>query len=108
MQLQINAPHVDVPDAFEGYIERRAHEVLGPFVDKLTRIEVHLSDQNGASRAGVDMRCVLEARPRAMDPVAVDVTAETPRDAVRIALDKMKHALDHRLGKRADRGRQSP
>ena len=63
MKIQINAPEVQVHDEFAAHIEERLLEVLAPFGDWLTRIEVHLEDQNGA-KGGVDTRCLLEARPR--------------------------------------------
>ena len=40
MQIQINAPNVQVPDDFSELIERRIHDVLAPFTEAITRIEV--------------------------------------------------------------------
>ncbi len=102
MQILINAPNVQVPEAFAEYIESRTHEVLGPFLEHLTRVEVHLQDQNGA-KGGIDKRCMLEARLRSQDPVAVEGLAEGQRDAFRLALDKLKHLLEHRIGRRSSR-----
>ncbi len=102
MIIQINAPNVEVPAEFEAFIEQRTHEVLKPFETQLTRIEIHLQDQNGA-KGGADKRCLLEARPRGLDPIAVETISENATDAVRKALDKLKNALSHRLGRMSER-----
>jgi len=98
MKIQINAPNVDVPAAFEEFIEKRLHEVLKPFEQQLTRVEIHLQDQNG-TKGGADKRCLLEARPRGLDPIAVECVAEDATSALRKAADKLKSALSHRLGR---------
>lgn len=102
MKILINAPNVDMPAPLEEFIERRTREVLSMFEEQLTRVEFHLQDQN-ANKGGIDMRCTLEARPRGLDPLVVEHTAENETDAVRKALDKMKHALDRRLGRLSER-----
>ena len=106
MKIQINAPNVEVPAAFEEFIEQRVQEVLKPFEAHLTRIEIHLQDQNGG-KGGSDKRCLLEARPRGLPPIAVECTESTETDAVRKALDKLKNALSHRIGRISERGRES-
>lgn len=105
MQIQINAPNVEVPAAFAEFIEHRISEVLSPFTQQLTRVEVHLQDQNG-QKSGPDKRCMLEARPRNLDPIAVEVIATEQGDAVRQAVEKLKHALEHRLGRLSSRRRE--
>lgn len=102
MQIQINAPHSKSPEEFNDYIEQRITEVLQPFAAHLTRVEVHMKDLNGA-KGGSDKRCLMEARPRGLDPVAVEAVAEDETDAVRQSLEKLKHALEHRFGKLGSR-----
>jgi ribosomal subunit interface protein len=104
MQIQINSPHVDVPAAFTEFIEKRIPEVLGPFAERLTRVEVHLQDLN-ADKGGIDKRCMLEARPRGLDPVAVEVVAAEAQEAFRQALAKLSSLLEHRFGKLDSRQR---
>ncbi len=98
MQIQINAPHGNAPDGFYEFIETRINEVLQPFENHLTRVEVHVKDQN-ADKGGIDQRCMMEARLRGRDPIATEAIAAEPAEAVRQALDKLKHALRHRIGK---------
>jgi hypothetical protein len=65
---------------------------LSRFRDRLTRVEVHLSDVNGP-RGGVDRRCALEARAASLQPVAVTNEAATEAEAVRGAVNKMSRML---------------
>lgn len=78
---------------------------LSRFANRLTRVEVHLSDINGP-KGGVDRRCAIEARPASHQPVAVNHEATSDLEALRGALDKMSRKLgstfdrldDHRGG----------
>ena len=98
MQIQINSPHIDIPAAFVDFIERRLGESLAPFAHQLTRVEVHFKDENGG-KGGKDKRCTLEARPRHMDPLVVEVVSDDLKDSLRQATEKLRHALEHRIGK---------
>lgn len=100
MQIQIFAQGIELPDALRDYVERDLTDVLKHHVERLTRIEVHLKDQNGQQKNGVDKRCLLEARPRGMDPLAVDHEASEFKDAVHQAVLKLDRALQHRFDKK--------
>ena len=71
MQIQINTPGEKLPDAFLEQIETSLHEVLRPHEAHLTRVEVHLRDLNG-NKGGIDKRCLIEARPRGMQPLVAE------------------------------------
>jgi len=73
---------------------------LERFGGKITRVEVHLSDENSTKKSGTqDMRCLLEARLAGLQPLAVSHQAETMEQAVDGAVDKLLHSLDATLGK---------
>ena len=103
MQVQINAPHGEFPDTLIELIEREIEERLAKHASRLTRVEVHLQDLN-AHKGGIDKRCLLEARPRGMDPVAADHESAQVADAFKGALDKLHRILDRRFGKLSSRG----
>src|SRR5262245_46760336 len=65
---------------------------LAVYRDRLTRVEVHLSDVNGP-KGGMDTRCALEARPAGRQPVAVTNEAHNEGDAVKGAIEKMGRLL---------------
>ena len=71
---------------------------LSLYKDRLTRVEVHLSDVNGP-RSGVDYRCALEARPAGRDPVAVTHEAVTTEEALKGAIGKMDRLLASTFGR---------
>lgn len=99
MQIQIFAQGLDVPDALRTYVERNLMDVLKHHEERLTRVEVHLKDLNSSKKNGVDKRCLIEARPRGMDPVAAEHDASEFRDAVHQAALKLERVLQHKIGK---------
>jgi ribosomal subunit interface protein len=100
MQIQIFAQGIELPDPLRGYVERNLNDVLVRHVERLTRIDVHLKDLNSARKNGVDKHCLIEARPRGMDPVTAEHDASEFRDAVHQAALKLERALQHRFDKR--------
>jgi ribosomal subunit interface protein len=102
MQIQIYSQDFAVSDPLRNFIEKKLADTLAHVSDRLTRVEVHLKDLNG-KKNGVDKRCLLEARPRGMDPVAVEVDAESAKEAVQHAAVKLERALQHRIDKRKTR-----
>ena len=74
-------------------------DVLGHLTARITRVEVHLSDEHGAKHGAEDKRCVMEARPQGLHPTAVTHHAATVHQAVDGAADKLKRALEHAIGR---------
>jgi hypothetical protein len=72
---------------------------LNRFNGQLSRIEVHLSDENSHKSGQDDIRCLLEARIEGMQPIAVTNFANSQEHALKGALDKIKSALTSTLGK---------
>jgi hypothetical protein len=66
--------------------------------DRLTRVEVHLSDVNAAKHGVDDKRCLLEARLAGLQPLAVSHEAESLRSAITGATRKLVRSLDSRSG----------
>ncbi len=102
MQIQINSPHETVSPTFSEHIENNIQSVLGPYENRLTRVEIHFKDLNG-HKGGVDKRCAIEVRPSGMGPLAADDEGENVRDAFKGALDKIERVLKHKLGKEQTR-----
>ena len=99
MQIQIFAQGIEVPDPLRAYVERNLMDVLKHHAERLTRVEVHLKDLNSNKKNGVDKRCLLEARPRGLEPVAAEHDASEFKDAVHQAALKLERALQHRIDK---------
>jgi ribosome-associated translation inhibitor RaiA len=105
MLIKVNTDdNITNSDALKERIEATVRDVLDRFADQLTRVEVHLSDENSDKKGGSsDMRCLLEARLAGLQPVAVSDAAETSEQAVEGAVRKMRRSLDSTLGKRRER-----
>ena len=63
---------------------------MKPFIAHISRIEVHLSDENGAKSGFDDKRCMMEVRIEGRLPMAVTAHAETEDLAVSAALENLK------------------
>ena len=63
---------------------------MKPFIAHISRIEVHLSDENGAKSGFDDKRCMMEVRIEGRLPMAVTAHAETEDLAVAAALENLK------------------
>jgi len=69
-------------------------EDLSRYSDQITRLEVHLSDEDGNKHGQNDKRCMIEARLEGMQPIAVTNHADTHEQAVTGAVDKLKSSLN--------------
>ncbi len=74
-------------------------EELSRFSNYITRLEVHLSDEDSIKNGQNDKRCMLEARLKGRQPIAVTEFANTQEQAVRGATGKLKSSLTTILGK---------
>ena len=98
MTVQFNTDkNLKSNEAHQAYFSSQIKEALERFDAHITRVEVHLKDENG-KKAGVnDKSCVLEARLKGMQPVAVTNTANDMRSAVTGALSKMKTLVGSKI-----------
>ncbi len=104
MQIQFNFANIPSSDALEQHVRRELDATVGHLRDRITRVEVHLADTNGHHKHGPDdKRCMLEARPVGMDPVAVESQAPEYHAAVSDAAGKLRRALTTRLDRAAAR-----
>ena len=104
MQIQVNSDSsVAVHGNLTHLVESTVHHALKHFGDRITRVEVHLSDVNAHKSGPTDKRCLMEARPAGLDPVAVSDQAAAFDDAVKGAAQKLKRALDASFGREKKR-----
>ena len=100
MTIQLNTDNnLVVHEAFGDKLQNLLSEELDRFSDQITRLEVHLSDENGQKDSQNDKRCLLEARLGGRQPIAVVEMADTHELAVIGAIEKLKNSLDSILGR---------
>ena len=109
MKIQINTDHnISGREAMARHAESVVEGTLGHLADHITRIEVHFSDQNGKKGGDRDNRCLMEARLKNHQPVAVSHEAGSVSQAINGAADKLKSSLDHTLGRLSNREGREP
>ena len=100
MQIQVNSDnHIQGDIRFQEWVRTVVECAVEHYQDDLTRVEVHLGDENGQKSGPDDMRCQMEARPKGHQPISVTHKAETLDLAVDGAAEKLSHALEHLFGK---------
>ena len=98
IQFNIDCSH-EGHERTENYFSTVIAESFKRFEDKITRIDVRLADENNSKSADDDKRCVIEAHAAGLKPIAVTNHADTIEKAIKGAIEKMKHALEHSYGK---------
>lgn len=83
----------------EDYFTSVIREDLQRFSAHITRIEVHLSDENGKKDGPDDIRCLLEARLEGRQPIVAIQKADAVEPAVSGAIKKLTASLDTILGR---------
>ena len=100
MTIQINTDNnLSVHEAFGNKLDDLLTEELNRFSDYITRLEVHLSDENGSKHGINDKKCLLEARLAGRQPIVVTEEGNDYELAVHGAIRKLKTSLDTIVGK---------
>ncbi len=103
MHIQINTDtNIEGREELAIHVKGLVESTLSRFADRITRVEVHLSDQNGNKNGQDDKRCMIEARLERRQPTAVTHQAASVDDAVEGAADKLKRSLESTLGRLND------
>ena len=100
MQVLVDTDHnIESSEQFSRRIEAEVRTALHRYADQITRVEVHLSDENGGKSGSADKRCLIEARPAGHQPLTVSNDAATLQGAFDGAARKMVHLLESTLGR---------
>jgi ribosome-associated translation inhibitor RaiA len=108
MHIQINTDRsIHGHDTYLAKVHDRIEGALERFSPQITRVEVHLTDQNGTKAGTDDKRCVIEVRPEHHQPVAVTHQASTAEEAVDGAVSKIVSVMEKLSDKQQDRTRSA-
>ena len=100
MTIQINTDKTVTGEKRSGdFFTSQIAEALQRFESYITRIEVHLKDENGQKDGYNTISCLLEARLEGRQPIAITNQANTIELAIAGAIDKIKAAIETILGK---------
>ena len=102
MTTQVNSDNtIKVDASLKSFVRGEITRILGRFADKLTRVEVHLSDINSRKSGPPDKRCLVEARPAGARPISTSAVAARLDTAIGQALRKMQRALTSFYGRQS-------
>src|SRR3990167_4653405 len=83
MQIQVHSDnHIEGSARLAEWVSESVTSKLDRFEEDLTRVIVHLSDENGIKAGSHDKRCQIEARPKGQQPISVTHKAELLEFAV--------------------------
>ena len=103
MQIQVNTDeNIEGREAMAAGVEAVVTATLGHVSEHLTRVEVHISDENAGKSGRHDKRCMMEARPKNQKPVAVTHEAPSVDEACAGAAKKLRSLLETQFGKLHD------
>ncbi len=104
MQVNVNTDrNIEGTEELYAYVRNKVENALRHVGRHITRVEVHLSDENSIKEGVNDKRCMMEARLVGLKPVAVSDSAMTLHQAIDGAGDKLASLIDSTLGKLRDK-----
>jgi hypothetical protein len=98
MQVQTNTDRtIHGSASLAGLVEQTLAGALGALAERITRVEVHLGDENGSKGGAADKRCTMEARLEGRPPSAVTHHAPTIEEAIDGAATKLVRSIRETL-----------
>ena len=103
MQVQIQTDnHIEGTDAMAQWASSTITTALARFSGQITRVEAHLSDENGGKKNKEDsLQCTLEVRLEGHQPLVLKHQASNLNQAIEGATEKMGRLIDSTVGKSA-------
>jgi len=100
MKIQLNTDkNIHGTEKLESLVSERINHSLKQFAENITRIEVHLSDQNGHKTGADDIQCKIESSIEGLQPVVVISNNSSKEKAGSTRSGKMKSFLTTITGK---------
>lgn len=103
MKILINTDKtIHADERHRDFFSDQIAKEIDEYQSHITRIEVHITDQNGKKDGMNDILCLLEARIEGRQPIAVSDQADTVEEAVSGAIEHLKSALETMLDRKHD------
>jgi ribosome-associated translation inhibitor RaiA len=101
MQVQVHTDnHVNGSAGLTAHVESVVTGALERFGNRVTRVEVHIGDENGHKGGEHDKRCAMEARLSGLQPITVTGQGGIVEAAISAAVDKLVRTIDRTLEKK--------
>ena len=96
MNIEIRTDnHIQGSERLISYIRAELTQEFQRYSERITHFSVHISDENGEKTGDHDKRCMIEARPAGLKPLAVTHKAANIDASIHGAIDKLKRSLEH-------------
>jgi len=106
MNIQVNTGHnIKGNKTLTTKFSTTIKSALSRVSDHITRVEVHLKDEDGDKKGKKDKRCMIEAHLKGRKPIVVTNHADTLNQALDSAIDKLLRMIENFLGRQ--RGQRS-
>lgn len=104
MQIQVDTDNnITGRQELVARVTSEIESALERFSGQITRVQVHLTDENAAKQGARDKRCVVEARLEGLHPIAATHQAETLDQALGGAVEQVGRAIESTIGRLRDR-----
>lgn len=105
MLIQVRTDrNVEGRDELNAKVEANIRDALDRYADRITRVQVHLGDENSNKKlSDDDKRCTIEVRLAGLDPIAVSDRAPVIEQALEGAIDKLIRAAETAIGRERNR-----
>jgi hypothetical protein len=106
MQVHVNTDHnIAGHEPLTAHVRGAVQKALSHFSEHITRVDVHLSDENGDKPGPNDKRCSMEAHLEGHQPFVVTHHASTAGEAADGAAGELARLIEHTLGRLQDQER---
>ncbi|MBL7646208.1 MAG: HPF/RaiA family ribosome-associated protein [Candidatus Hydrogenedentes bacterium] len=103
MQVNVRTDnHIAGRERLASYITSVVEDTLSHFRQRITRVEVHLSDANGHKPGADDKRCVMEVRLEGQRPIAVSHSSGSVDEAISGTASKLRRLVNDTLRRKRD------
>lgn len=103
MQIKVNTDNnIEGTQDFHDHVKTVIAKSLSHYSEEITRVEVHVSDENGpkdSNKMG-DKRCLIEVRLAGLQPVSVTEHSSNLHAAIAGAADKAQRTVGKHVEKR--------
>lgn len=94
MLIQVHFDGVEKNDTIDQYVNEQVQHHLAHVADRITRVEVHVRDENSDNKAASnDKSCTMEARPAGRQPMAVEHKGDNMQKVISETAGKLERAL---------------
>ena len=108
MQINVNTDNtIEKHQGLDEHVTAVVNSSIGRFAEQVTRVDVHLSNENKEKHADGGNYCMMEARVSGYQPIVVHEHSTELHQSIKNAGGKLARALDSALGRLADKNKHA-